>query len=81
MIRVTSHIEGTTVVVDAVIGANREAAHAFGLVVFHVHVGESRDTGGVGIKGVMARTDGRILARHEVIEVLQPVEGGSGRLA
>ena len=80
MIRVTSQVEGTTVILDAVIGANRETTHAFGLIVVHVHVGESGDTRGV-VKGVMARTDGRILARHKVIEVFQPVEGGSGMLA
>jgi hypothetical protein len=75
MIWISPEIQGTAVIIYTIVGTDREATHAFSLIVIHVHVGE-RDQPGVRVKGIVARSLGcGISARQKKVEVLDLVEG------
>lgn len=76
MIRISSEVQRTAVVLDTIIRTDRKASHAFRLVVFHAHgVVELRRQAGVeGMMAVLHSRQTRIMAREKEIEVFQSVK-------
>lgn len=75
MIWISPEIQGPTVIIYTIVGTDREATHAFSLIVIHVHVGE-RDQPSIRVKGILARSLGcGISARQNKVEVFDLVEG------
>jgi hypothetical protein len=77
MIWITPEIQGPAVIIYTIVGTDREATHAFSLIVIHVHVGK-RDQPSIRVKGIVARSLGcGISARQKKVEVFDLVEGGT----
>ena len=76
MIRVSSEVQRTAVVLDTIIRTDRKTPHAFRLVVIHAHgVVELRRQAGVeGMMAVLHSRQTRVVARKKEIEVFQPVK-------
>ena len=80
MIRISSEVQRTAVILNAIIRTDGKASHAFRLVVIHAHGGVvelRRQAGGIRVEGMMAvlrSGQTRIVAREQEIEVFQPVK-------
>ena len=78
MIRISSEVQRTALVLDAIIRTDRKAPHAFRLVVIHAHgIVELRRQAGVeGMMAVLHSRQTRIMAGEKEIEVFQSVKTG-----
>ena len=76
MIRISSEVQRTAVVLDTIIRTDRKASHAFCLVVIHAHgvVELGRQAGVEGMMAVLCSRQTRVVTREKEIEVFQPVK-------